>query len=47
MGKKNPVNCFAILLQNELNNDAARFTTHKKENLATLYLFQDRFEHRW
>ena len=25
----NRANCFAILLQNELNSDVARFTTHE------------------
>ena len=38
---KNGATCFAILLQNELNSDVARFATHDKKNLATL------FERRW
>ena len=33
-GNKKLATCFATLLQNELNNDFARFTTHEK-NLAT------------
>ena len=33
-GNEKLATCFATLLQNELNNDFARFTTHEK-NLAT------------
>ena len=30
---KNGATCFAILLQNELNSDVARFATHDKKTL--------------
>ena len=39
MGNKKHATCFALLPQNELNGDVARFTTH----VQTCYLLQDRF----
>ena len=41
---KKPATCFATLLQNELNNDVARFTTHVQTCLATKKVV-NRFEH--
>ena len=38
MGNKKHANCFATLLQNELNRDAARFTTHIKPVLQQIRL---------
>ena len=38
-GNKKRATCFALLPQNELNGDVARFTTH----VQTCYLLQDRF----
>ena len=35
---KKPATCFAILLQNELNSDVARFTTHIKPVLQQIRL---------
>ena len=35
MGNKKHAACFATLLQNELNRDVARFTTHVQTCLAT------------
>ena len=37
-GNKKPVTCFATLLQNELNSDVARFTTHIKPVLQQIWL---------
>ena len=37
-GNKKPATCFATLLQNELNSDVARFTTHIKPVLQQIRL---------
>ena len=38
MGNKKRATCFATLLQNELNNKVARFTTHIKPVLQQIRL---------
>ena len=38
-GNKKRATCFATLLENELNSDAARFTTHIKPFLQQIRLF--------
>jgi len=38
MSTKNRANCFATLLQNKLNRDAARYTTHIKPVLQRISL---------
>ena len=38
MGNKKRATCLAILLQNELNSNVARFTTQETKNLATLFV---------
>ena len=38
MGNKKSAIWFATLLQNELNNNVARFTTHEKKTLQLLWL---------
>ena len=37
---------FFATLQNELNNDVARFTAHEEKPLQT-YLLQDRLKREW
>ena len=46
-GNKKRATCFATLLQNELNSDVARFTTHIKPVLQQIRLLLKRFEHGW
>ena len=46
-GNKKRATCFATLLQNELNSDVGRFTTHIKPVLQPTNRVVNRFKHGW